>query len=50
LGRYADLPLGFSDACVVACAEGHGGKLLSLDKHFAVVAREGTLRLLPEAY
>ncbi len=50
LERYADLPLGFSDACMVACAEGHGGSLLSLDKHFAVVTREGMLRLLPEVY
>lgn len=48
--RYADLPLGFADAAAIACAERHGGRVLTLDlRHFGVVAREGRLTLLPEA-
>ncbi len=48
-GRYSDLPLGFSDAAVVACAEDHGGRVLTLDvRDFGVVAREGGLELLPQ--
>lgn len=48
VGRYADLPLGLADAAVIACAERHGGKVLTLDVHdFGVVAREGTIALLP---
>jgi uncharacterized protein len=47
--RYADLPLGFADAAVIACAERYGGRVLTLDlRHFGVVAREGNLALLPE--
>ena len=52
--RYADLPLGFADASVVACAErARGregtGKVLTLDRrHFGVVAREGNITPLPE--
>lgn len=47
--RYRDLPLGISDAAVVACAERHGGRVLSTDwRHFSVVARgEGTITVLP---
>ena len=46
--RYADLPLGFSDAAVVACAERNGGQVLTLDwRDFGVVAREGTITVLP---
>lgn len=46
--RYADLPLGFADASVIACAERSGGRVLTLDRrHFGVVAREGKLTLLP---
>ncbi len=46
--RYADLPLGFADAAVIACAERHGGRVLTLDtRHFATVAREGTITPLP---
>jgi predicted nucleic acid-binding protein len=46
--RYADLPLGFADASVVACAERHGGAVLTLDlRHFGVVSREGTIAVLP---
>ena len=48
ISRYADLPLGFADAAVVACAEGSGGKVLTLDRrHFATVAREGRISVLP---
>ena len=46
--RYADLPLGLADACVVACAERHGGAVLAFDDDFLVVAREGKLRVLPD--
>ncbi len=46
--RYADLSLGFSDAAVVECAERHGGRVMTLDSHFAIVAREGRIAVLPE--
>lgn len=47
--RYADLPLGFADAAVVACAERSGGRVLTLDvRDFGVVAREGAIQVLPE--
>ncbi len=46
--KYADFPLGFADAAVIACAERNGSRVLTLDiRHFGVVAREGTLTLLP---
>lgn len=46
--RYADLPLGFADACVIACAERNGGRVLTLDlRHFGVVAGEGKISVLP---
>ena len=46
--RYGDLPLGFADASVIACAERNGGAVLTLDtRHFGVVAREGTIAVLP---
>ena len=46
--RYHDLPLGYADAAVIACAERNGGKVLTLDhRHFGVVAREGTISILP---
>lgn len=46
--RYADMPLGFADACVIACAERNGKNVLTLDwSHFGVVAAEKTIRLLP---
>jgi predicted nucleic acid-binding protein len=47
--RYADLPLGFSDAAVIACAEDKGGRVLTLDRrHFDVVAREGAITVHPD--
>lgn len=46
--RYADLPLGLADATVIACAERHRGTVLTLDiRDFSVVAREGTITVLP---
>lgn len=47
--RYGDLPLGFADAAVVACAERNGGRVLTTDwRHFPVVARgEKTITVLP---
>ncbi|MGH9189145.1 MAG: type II toxin-antitoxin system VapC family toxin [Acidimicrobiales bacterium] len=47
--RYRDLPLGFADASVVACAERSGGAVLTLDRRdFGVVAKEGTITVRPE--
>ncbi len=49
LVRYAGLRLGFADACVIACAERRGGRVLTTDRrHFGVVAREGTIQLVPD--
>jgi uncharacterized protein len=46
--RYSDLELGLVDAAVIACAERRGGLELTLDRrHFDVVAREGTIVVLP---
>lgn len=46
--RYADLPLGLVDAAVIACAERNGGRVLTFDLcHFGVVAREGTITIVP---
>jgi len=47
VARYADLPLGFADAAVVACAERSGGRVLTLDRDFTVVSREVPLTILP---
>ncbi len=46
--RYADLPLGFADAAVAACAAENGGRVLTLDRRgFEVLAGELPLSLLP---
>jgi predicted nucleic acid-binding protein len=46
--RYADLPLGLVDAVVIACAERNNGRVATLDlRHFDVVAREGTITVVP---
>lgn len=45
--RYENLPLGLSDACVIACAEQHDGQVLSVDRDFWVVSGEGQLAILP---
>jgi uncharacterized protein len=47
VSRYADLPLGFADAAVVACAERNGRKVLTLDRDFGIVAAEGTIEVFP---
>ena len=48
VARYADLPLGFADAAVVACAERSGGRVLSLDRRdLDVVARGTDLDVVP---
>ncbi|MBX3072047.1 MAG: PIN domain-containing protein [Thermomicrobiales bacterium] len=46
--RYANLPLGFADAAVIAAAETSRSHVLTFDRrHFEIVAREGTIQLLP---
>lgn len=51
VARYADLPLGLTDAVVIACAERSGGRVLTLDvRDFGVVAAEGTIEVVPALY
>jgi hypothetical protein len=46
--RYEDLQLGFADAAVIACAERHGGSVLTFDAgDFRVVSGEGAIRVVP---
>jgi predicted nucleic acid-binding protein len=46
--RYHDLPLGYTDAAVITCAERNGGRVATLDlRHFGVVAAEGTIQIVP---
>jgi uncharacterized protein len=46
--RYADLPLRFADAAVIACAERSGGSVMTLDRRgFDIVARDVHLTVLP---
>ncbi len=46
--KYADLPLGFTDAAVAACAEVNGKRVLTLDtRDFAVIRKETGLTILP---
>ena len=46
--RYDDMPLGYADAAVIACAERNGGRVATIDlRHFAAVAREGTIQIVP---
>jgi len=46
--RYLDMPLGYADAAVIACAERHGGRVATLDhRHLDVVAREGIIQIVP---
>lgn len=48
MSRYADFPLGYADASVTACAERLGAPVFTFDRrHFAVVAAEGTLSVVP---
>jgi predicted nucleic acid-binding protein len=45
--RYADQPLGFADAAVIACAERNGGRVATLDyRHFGAVAGERTIQIV----
>lgn len=45
--RYEDLPLGFADASVIACAERRRGLVLTRDERdFRVVEGERTIRVL----
>jgi predicted nucleic acid-binding protein len=47
--RYSDLPLGYADAAVIACAERSGKKVMTLDfRHFSVIEKEGTIEVLPQ--
>jgi hypothetical protein len=46
--RYHDMPLGYAEAAVIACAERNGGRVATIDlRHFAAVAREGTIQIVP---
>lgn len=46
--RFSDLPLGFSDAAVIACAERNGGRVLTFDRRdFEVIARDVPITLVP---
>lgn len=46
--KYADLPLGFTDAVVVACAEANGGRVLTLDsRDFSIAGKATGLTVLP---
>lgn len=46
--RYAELPLGFSNAAVIACTECNGGRVLSLGhRGFDVVGRDMRMEFLP---
>lgn len=48
VSRYSDLPLGFADAAVIACAERNRALVLTFDRRdFGVVAREGSIQLTP---
>jgi len=49
MSTYADLGVSFADAAVVACAERHGGTILTMDRRaFDVIARgEGSITLVP---
>lgn len=45
--RYSNFPLGYADASVIACAERHGGRVLTYDlRHFPPVAKERTIRIV----
>jgi len=47
--KYADLPLGFTDAAVAACAEANGKRVLTLDtRDFSIIMKETGLTILPE--
>ena len=48
MSRYAELPLGFADAAVVACAERNGGTVLTFDRDgLEAVSRDVPITLIP---
>jgi predicted nucleic acid-binding protein len=48
MSRYAELPLGFTDAAVVACAERNGGTVLTFDREaLQTVSRDLPIALIP---
>jgi len=48
MSRYAELPLGFAHAAVVACAERNGGTALSFDRDaLPAVSRDLPITLIP---
>jgi predicted nucleic acid-binding protein len=46
LVRYEEEPLDLALAAVVACAERHGGTVLSFDERLQPIARDGLIELL----
>jgi predicted nucleic acid-binding protein len=45
---YAELPLGFADAAVVACAERNGGTVLTFDRDgLEAISRDLPITLIP---
>ena len=48
MSRYAELPLGFPDAAVIACAERNGGTVLTFDRDgLGTVSRDLPITLIP---
>jgi len=48
MSRYAELPLGFAGAAVVACAERNGGIVLTFDRDgLQAISRDLPLTLIP---
>jgi uncharacterized protein len=48
MSRYAELPLGFADAAVVACAERNGGTVLTFDRDgLETISRDVPITLIP---
>ena len=46
--RYDTLRIGIADAAVIACAEAHGGRVLTFDRRDSdVVAGEGRINVVP---
>ncbi len=48
MSRYAELPLGFTDAAVVACAERNGATVLTFDRDgLGTVSLDLPITLIP---
>ena len=48
MSRYAELPLGFTDAAVVACAERNGGTVLTFDRdELETISRDLPITIIP---